>query len=214
MPRPRITLSYAQSLDGSLAAESGQPLALSGPEALQYTHQLRAAHDAILVGIGTVLADDPRLTARDVPGQPCPSGQQPQPIVLDGRLRCPLTANVLNHPRGTWLMTTETAPRAAQAALESAGARIVRLPAERGAIHLPTLLDWLGGEGIRSVMVEGGSAVITAFLAERLVQRLALTIAPRFVGGVRAVAVPCDLHLQNVVYRTLGQDVIVEGDFA
>jgi GTP cyclohydrolase II len=208
LPRPRVTLSYAQSLDGSLAAEAGRPLALSGPEALQYTHQLRAAHEAILVGIGTVLADDPRLTARGVPGP------QPQPIVLDGRLRCSLTANVLKHPRGAWLMTTEAAPHTAQAALESAGARIVCLPEERGRIHLPTLLDWLGGEGLRSVMVEGGSAVISAFLVERLAQRLALTIAPRYVGGVRALAAPCDLHLQNVVYRTLGADVIVEGDLA
>ena len=86
LDRPRVTLTYAQSLDGSITARSGAPLSLSGAESLHYTHQLRAAHDAILVGIGTVLSDDPRLDVRLV------TGPSPRPIVLDSELRCPVTA--------------------------------------------------------------------------------------------------------------------------
>src|SRR5512133_2370683 len=87
--RPLVTLSYAQSLDGSLAAQRGTPLALSGPQSMELTHRLRAAQDAILVGIGTVLSDNPRLTVRLV------EGSQPQPVILDSHLRFPLNANLL-----------------------------------------------------------------------------------------------------------------------
>ena len=89
--RPLVTLSYAQSLDGCIAAGPGQRLSLSGPEALMLTHELRAAHAAILVGIGTVLADDPRLTVRLVPGS------HPQPVVVDSRLRIPDDCYLLRH---------------------------------------------------------------------------------------------------------------------
>ncbi len=207
--RPSVTLSYAQSLDGSLAAAPGQPLALSGPEATMFTHQLRAAHDAILVGIGTVLADNPRLTVRLVPGP------DPEPIVLDSRLRFPLDANLLHPPRAPWIATTDRADPERQTALAAAGARVLRFPAAAdGRVPLPALLEALADAGVKRLMVEGGSAVITSFLSARLVDRIALTLAPRLIGGVRAVAAPCDLTLQNVTYRTLGIDLIVEADVA
>ena len=207
MPRPLVTLSYAQSLDGSIAAVPRQPLALSGPESMAFAHQLRAAHDAILVGIGTVLPDNPRLTVRLV------SGPNPQPIVLDSRLRFPRGANLLRHPRPPWIATTARADPERQAALEAAGAHVLRLPADDcGRVHLPSLLAALTDSGIKTLMVEGGSAVITSFLSARLVDRIALTLAPRLVGGVRAVAAPCDVPLHNVAYRTLGADLIVEAD--
>jgi 3,4-dihydroxy 2-butanone 4-phosphate synthase/GTP cyclohydrolase II len=207
MPRPLVTLAYAQSLDGSIAAVPGRPLALSGPESLQYTHQLRAAHDAILVGIGAVLADNPRLTVRRAPGP------DPQPVVLDSRLRFPLDANLLSHPRPPWIAATDRADPARQSALEAAGARVLRLPADEcGRVHLAALLDALADSGINTLMVEGGSSVITAFLTARLVDRLRLTLAPRLVGGLRALSAPCDVQLQNVTYRTLGADLIVEAE--
>ena len=207
MPRPLVTLTYAQSLDGSIAAVPGQPLALSGPESTTFTHQLRAAHDAILVGIGTVLADNPRLTVR------LASGPDPQPVVLDSHLRFPLDANLLCHPRPPWIATTARAAPERQAALEAAGARVIRFPADDcGRVHLSALLDALADAGIKTLMVEGGSAVVTSFLSARLVDRVALTLAPRLVGGLRAVAAPCDLRLQNVTCRPLGIDLIVEAD--
>ena len=101
--RPLVTLSYAQSLDGCIAARAGERLALSGPESMQLTHQFRAAHNAILVGIGTVLADNPRLTVRLV------QGQDPQPVVLDSHLRIPLEASLLHNSRRPWIACLEDA---------------------------------------------------------------------------------------------------------
>ena len=207
MTRPRITLSYAQSIDGSIAAVPGQPLALSSPESMKLTHELRASHDAILVGIGTVLADNPRLTVR------LASGPNPQPVVLDSRLRFPLTANLLSHPLPPIIASTDRASAERQAALESKGARVIRFPTnDGGRVHLPALLEWLLQNGIKSVMVEGGSAVITSFLSARLVDRVVITIAPHFVGGLRGLTERCDLTLRNVTYRVLGADLIVEAD--
>src|SRR5687768_4642967 len=102
--RPVVTLSYAQTLDGSLALP-GRQLIISSPESMKMTHELRAAHDGLLVGIGTVLIDDPRLTVR------LADGRNPQPVVLDSRLRMPLTANLLKHPdRRPWLAATDPDP--------------------------------------------------------------------------------------------------------
>jgi 3,4-dihydroxy 2-butanone 4-phosphate synthase/GTP cyclohydrolase II len=207
VPRPSVTVAFAQSLDGSLTAERGQPLALSGPQALVYTHQLRATHAAILVGLGTVFADDPQLTVRHA------TGPNPQPIVLDSHLRLPLSARLLRHPtHRLWIFATEAAPHERQSALEAVGARITRLPAdEAGQVALPALLDELGARGIASLMVEGGARVLTAFLAQRLADRVSVTIAPRLIGGLRAVTERLDVSLRNVQYRVLGDDVIVEG---
>ena len=182
---PLVTLSYAQSLDGSIAAVRGEPLALSGPESNLMTHRLRAMHDAILVGIGTVLADDPKLTAR------LAQGKNPQPVILDSTLRFPLNANLLkrneNYP---WIATTENADSNRQVRLEDKRARILRFPQEReGCVSLYPLLQQLADEGINSLMVEGGARVIGAFLSAGLVDQAVITIAPRFVGGLPAVDV-------------------------
>lgn len=213
--RPHVTLSYAQSLDGSVTDQRGRPLPLSGAEALHLTHKLRASHEAILVGIGTVLADDPQLTVRLV------EGMNPQPLVLDSHLRFPLTARLLRHPdRRPWIVTTETAAAAQQAALEKAGARIVRLPATAdGQVSLPALLSWLYQMEIHSLMVEGGAGVISGFLAAQLVDRVVLTIAPTFVGGLNALAgqqrpfaAPQLPRLYHLRYQRLGDDMVVYGD--
>src|SRR5512145_1236608 len=119
--RPLVTLSYAQSLDGCLTIQRGFPQALSGQASLALTHELRSAHDALLVGIGTVLADNPRLTVRLV------EGKNPQPIVADSRLRLPLSANLLcQHPLSPWIATGEQADAGRQKVLEAAGARVLR----------------------------------------------------------------------------------------
>lgn len=180
--RPRVTLSYATSLDGSLALEPGRPLALSGPTALDLTHALRAAHDALLVGVGTLLADDPRLTVRRAPGP------QPQPVVLDRVLRTPPAARLFDHPRRPWLACAPQADTARKAALTARGARLLELPPDaRGGLDLAALLQRLHAEGVRTLMVEGGARVLTSFLRAGLADRLALTLAPRLAGGLRAV---------------------------
>jgi GTP cyclohydrolase II len=214
--RPFVTLSYAQSLDGCIAADPGQPMSLSGPQSLMLTHRLRAAHDAILVGIGTVLADNPQLNVRLV------DGKDPQPVIVDSQLRFPLEANLLrHHPLSPWIATREQVDRDRQRRLEEAGARILRLPSvEGGGVDLAALLDQLGRWGIRSVMVEGGARIITSFLARQLADHLVLTVVPRLVGGMHAVGhlgqfepVPYPA-LRNVGHQRLGEDLVLWGDLA
>lgn len=214
--RPFVTLSYAQSLDGCIAARPGQPLALSGPQSLSLTHRLRAAHDAILVGIGTVMADNPHLTVRLV------DGKNPQPVVVDSRLRFPLHANLLgDHPLSPWIATSKQADNDHQDVLERAGARVLRLPADaNGWIDLLALLGQLGELGINSLMVEGGARIITSFLSARLVDLLVLTITPTLVGGLHAVdslggADPAHLpRLRRSGCEWLGEDLVLWGDLA
>jgi GTP cyclohydrolase II len=214
MGRPWVTLSYAQSLDGCIAARPGQPLALSGPQSLILTHQLRAAHDAILVGIGTVLADDPRLTVRLV------EGEDPQPVVVDSRLRLPMDAHLLReHRLPLWIATREEADWGRQRALEAARVRILRLPADPGeGVDLAALLQRLGTLGINRLMVEGGARIITSFLRERLVDFLVLTVSPLLVGGIRAVHnlaendSPGFARLRQPHRVSLGDDLILWGE--
>lgn len=177
--RPWVTLSYAQSLDGSIASVRDRPLSLSGSESLQITHQLRASHQAILVGIGTVLADDPQLTVRLV------DGEDPQPVVLDRRLRFPLAARLMENQKPPWIITANQRMDGREAALVSKGARILRVPCD--PVTLVDVLQVLWQAGIRSVMVEGGAQVITAFLQARLVDAMVITIAPVLVGGIKGV---------------------------
>lgn len=208
---PYVTLSYAQSLDGAISLRRGQPTALSGPQALAMTHQLRAEHDAILVGIGTVLADDPRLTVRLV------SGPDPQPVVVDSQLRLPPTARLLQNPRPPWIATTAAADPGREATLTAAGARILRLPGTAGQVNLPALLHRLHELGISRLMVEGGATIINNFLAARLVDHLVVTVTPALLGGLPAVhnlgpagtALP---RLHQPHYQQLGRDLIVSGD--
>ena len=214
-PRPFVTLSYAQSLDGCLTASQGTPFAISAPASLTMTHALRATHSAILVGIETVLADDPALTVRLV------SGDSPQPVILDSQLRTPADARLLRG--GVWIATTaEGAHSARRQRLEQAGARILTLPAdENGRVDLAALLTCLGAEGIRSLMVEGGARVLTSFLEEGLADYAVITIAPVFLGGYQVIqsargqdefgaVMP---RLQNVQQVQLTTDTVLWGAF-
>ncbi|MEM8962274.1 MAG: dihydrofolate reductase family protein, partial [Acidobacteriota bacterium] len=210
--RPFITLSWAQSIDGCIAAKPGQPLLLSGPPAMTLTHHLRAAHDAILVGIGTVLADNPRLNVRLV------DGDDPRPVVLDSRLRLPLDARLLEMSPPL-IAADHDADVDRQRALEAAGAEVVRLPSVApGRLSLPHLLDELERRGIASLMVEGGAEVATSFLGARLTDHLVLTVAPTVVGGgLHAIGTPSDSpnalpKLDRPRFHQLGDDLIVTGD--
>ncbi len=180
--RPLITLAYAQSLDGSIATERRQAIALSSEPSFRFTHQLRAAHDAILVGIGTVLADNPRLTVR------LASGPNPQPIVLDSSLRFPPTANLVQHPQKVWIATGPHSDPSRRKALEDSGVEILELSLDGdGRISLSELAATLHRRGIRRLMVEGGQAVLSAFLREQLADWLVVTVSPHLVGGLPAL---------------------------
>ena len=180
--RPLVTLSYAQSLDGSLSLARGVQTAISGPESLAMTHALRAAHAAIAVGIGTLLADDPQLSVRWT------DGPNPQAIVLDSQLRTPATAKLLQSDPAPWVFCVNDAPEEAERKLQTAGAQVTRLVAgEDGRVALLAFLNELGRRGVNSLMVEGGAALITSFLQRGLADQVAITIAPLFIGGLKAV---------------------------
>jgi len=206
-----VTVSYAQTLDGSITVQRGQPLAISGPQCMALTHRLRAMHAAILVGIGTLLADNPRLTARLDNGAPGPL--QPQPVILDSRLRCPPTAAVFQHIHQPWLAAVPDASQERRAALQSRGTQILTLPAgPAGGVSLPHLLDELQRRQVDSLFVEGGASVISAFLSARLAQALIVTIAPRLIGGQNALVQPLDIRLKNSQFQQLGEDWLIWGD--
>ena len=183
--RPTVTVSYAQTLDGRLATANGSSRWISAPESLRFAHQLRAEHDAVAVGAGTACKDDPRLTVRLVPGD------DPLRVVVDGSLRTPFAAAVLANgaAKGTVLAVTERAPHERCEKALSLGATVFKLPAdERGRVDLRALLSELHSLGVHSLMVEGGAALITSFLCEQLVDRLAVCIAPKILGrGIEAV---------------------------
>ncbi len=201
--RPFVTLAYAQSVDGSIAIARGLRSALSGPESLRFTHALRAGHDGILVGVGTVLADDPELRVRLV------AGRDPQPVIVDSHLSTPVEAKLLSQAgRRPWIGTTlrngrtrapdrdDGAPhndggasdRDRREPFESRGARLfVSEPQANGWVDLEALLRQLHAAGIEHLMVEGGARIITSFLDARLVDYVAVTIAPMFMGGLSAV---------------------------
>ena len=212
--RPTVTVSYALTLDGRLGAANGSSRWISSPVSLRFAHQLRAEHDAVAVGAGTACNDDPRLTVRLVPGD------DPLRVVVDSALRTPLSAAVLANgaAKGTVLAVTDRAPDERCADAESLGATVLRLPASgKGRVDLDALLSGLHSLGVRSVMVEGGAALITSFLCERLVDRLAVCIAPKILGrGIEAVGdlgisdLTDSLMLTDTAVTPYGVDLVID----
>ena len=211
--RPVVMVSYAQSLDGSVALRRGERLALSSQPSLAFTHRLRANHDAILVGVGTVLADNPRLTVRLV------AGSSPQPVVLDTHLRFPSGAALLDQPRLPWIVTGPEVNAAKRMALQDKGVSVLALPLDAaGRVTLPALLAVLRARGVRRLMVEGGAAVLTSFLVGRWVDFLAVTVSPLLVGGLHALTDPLAStetalpRLRNPQWVQMGPDLVIWGE--
>lgn len=179
--RPAFTLKAAVTLDGKIATVGGESQWITGPAARADVMRLRDHHDAVLVGIGTVLADDPRLTARRR------GGRDPQRIVLDSRLRTPPGAALLPGPGGgprTIIACGPRAPAARERALVARGAEVWRVPLHAdGGIDVAGLAPRLVAAGIHAVLVEGGGAVHAHLLARGLVDELVLYVAPVVVGG-------------------------------
>lgn len=205
--RPHVTLCYAQSWDGSITTDPGETLALSSKAGMRMTHQLRSLHDGILVGIGTVLADNPQLTVREW------SGNNPQPVVLDSQLRMPASSRLCqDKTRRCWVLTT------VQATESRDGCDLIVVPDDgNGHVELDAALKALYQRGIRSLMVEGGANVISAFLRARLADAIVLTVAPVLVGGYNAIGRLVDPekasfpHIAPLHSHQLGDEMIVWG---
>jgi diaminohydroxyphosphoribosylaminopyrimidine deaminase / 5-amino-6-(5-phosphoribosylamino)uracil reductase len=226
--RPWVTLKVATTLDGFIAGppggrRRGQIQWITGPEARAHAHELRAAHDAILVGAGTVLADDPRLTVRGPAAAAAGAPRQPLRVVLDGRLRMPPTARLLGEAGETLVIGRRQGRRdagaRAAAALGRAGAEVLRLPGRAdGTIGLDAVLRALAARGVQSLLVEGGSQVIGAFLRARLVDGVAWFVAPRLAGGGVPIVQGGRLDggspiaLGPLTTRTVGEDLLITAD--
>ena len=202
--RPVVTLSYAQTLDVRLATSTGSSQWISAQESLRFSHELRAEHGAIMVGVGTVCKDDPRLTVRLV------AGRNPLRVIVDSTLRTPLTAAVLAEGAapGTVIAVTDRAPAAKRDKIRALGATVLCLPADAGGrVDLVALLAALYRRGIGSLLVEGGAQMITALLRARLADRLAVCIAPKIVGtGIEAVG---DLGIRELTRSLIMADTSV-----
>lgn len=173
--RPHVTLKAAVTLDGRIAAADGQSRWITGPEARLAGHALRDRADAILVGSGTLLADDPALNTR------APGGRDALPVLLDSRLRCPAGARVLRAGRPPLIFVGPDADLDRAQALGPA--RIVPLPASEGGLDLAAALRHLAEEGVHSLLVEGGARVHRAMVGAGFADELRLFVAPKLLAG-------------------------------
>jgi GTP cyclohydrolase II len=211
--RPYVVLKYAQTVDGRIATRRGEAKWISSEAERRISHGLRAACDAVLVGVGTAIIDDPQLTVRMVPGR------SPLRVVLDSTLRLPSTARVLDDVAGTVVITTEPSSEDRRAALRARAVGVHVVDAGPRGVDLAGALQTLRGLGVGSLLVEGGARVITSFFAEKLVDRLVVGIAPTIMGtGIDAVGdlgvarVAESVRLTNRSVHQAGSDLLVAAD--
>ncbi len=212
---PFVTLKAAATLDGKIATRGGDSKWISSETSRRFVHRLRDKVDGILVGIGTILKDDPMLTAR------IKGGRDPYRIILDSRLRIPEGAKVVNlSPSKTIIATTELAPRDRIERLENKGARVVLLGSKEGRIDLRACLSKLAEMEMMHLLVEGGSQVNGSFLDEGLIDKLLLFLSPKLIGDSRAPGIFCGrgvaslneaFLLKEFKVKRIGEDLLWEG---
>jgi GTP cyclohydrolase II len=211
--RPYLVLKFAQTLDGRIATATGDARWISGEAERRVSHALRAACDGVLVGVGTVIQDDPQLTVRMVPGA------SPARYVLDSTLRLPLDAKILQPDAVTTILTTDRAAADRRRALGELDVGVEVLPTSPRGVDLPAALAALRRVGVETLLVEGGARVITSLLEAGLVDRLIVGVAPTIIGqGTDAVgplgitSVADGLRLVNRSAHVVGDDVVIAGD--
>lgn len=221
--RPLVTLKGAMTLDGKLATGTGQSQWITGEAARKDAHRVRSQMDVIMVGIGTVLADDPDLSARgNNPTSNQRRGRQPVRVVLDSRLRIPVSAKVLRWviEQPTIVCTTEQAKKTKIQQLEDLGIRVWIMPRRSRRVSLPAVLKRLGRAGLTTVLIEGGSTLNASALKERVVDHIQLYIAPKLLGGQDAlgliggrspVRIQAAWQIDHVRIKKLGQDLCLSG---
>ena len=218
--RPFVHLKIAQSLDGRIATASGDSRWITDAAARRAGHRLRAAHDAVLVGRGTALRDDPRLTVREVDPGLLPA-TPPWRVVLDSRLELPLSARLAGgeHAHRTMLLTTAAADPARRDALTARGVQVHAVAAAAdGRVDAAAALQTLYRCGVRSLLVEGGAAVTTSLLRAGLFDQLTVFTAPLLIGaGVEAVGdlgsarLADAVRLQGVITSVINDQVVMSG---
>jgi diaminohydroxyphosphoribosylaminopyrimidine deaminase/5-amino-6-(5-phosphoribosylamino)uracil reductase len=218
---PWVVMKAGVSLDGRITYEKGKSGRITGPQSLAMTHKLRDLLDTIMVGVNTVLIDDPSLTTRLSRGK----GKDPIRVVIDTNLRIPVTARVLHIESNakTWIFCSEDADIIKRKELTATGAVVI--PVARNAekeLDLKSVLQVLANEGLTSVLVEGGARLHGSMLKERLVDHVQLFLAPIFAGdggisvvnGVRVTHRGEAICLKRVRYKRFGDDMMIKGDIS
>ncbi len=212
---PFVTLKIAETLDGRIATASGESKWITGEEARREGHHLRDGNDAILVGINTVLKDDPALTTR------LPKGRDPLRVVVDSRLRIPLKAKVLTQRSGapTIVASLGRAPKAKRTALQKAGIEVVTTREKDGRVDLRDLMKQLGKRGVMSVLIEGGSEINASALKTGIVDKVVIFVAPMLmsgrdskgcIGGASPARLSSAVALRDMTVRPVGKDLMIE----
>lgn len=210
---PYVTAKWAMSLDGKIAARTGDARWISGEASRRRAHALRGEVDAVVVGVQTALADDPLLTRRDAPGR------DPLRVVVDSRARLPLASMLVRTAREQPLLVL-TAPGAEASGLRAAGAEVLAVDAPGGRPSPAAVLAALAARDVRHVLLEGGGALTGAFFEAGCVDRVVAFVAPKVIGGdaapgpVRGTGVDLVARahaLEGLVAATCGDDVVLEG---
>jgi diaminohydroxyphosphoribosylaminopyrimidine deaminase / 5-amino-6-(5-phosphoribosylamino)uracil reductase len=216
--RPFVIAKCAATLDGRIATRTGDSKWVTGGEARDFVHELRHAADAILVGVETIVADDPQLTARRKSGV----SRDPVRVILDTRLRIPASARVLNHrsPAATWVVIGPDVKAEAKRRIIGSGVELVEADAPGGRIDLAHFMEVLGGRGITSVLIEGGGRVLGSAFRAGVVDKAFFFIAPLISGGDDGIPVcrgegvarmqDC-LRLTRIATRRFGDDLMIAG---
>jgi len=216
--QPFVILKCASTLDGQIATRTGDAEWVSGPESRQHVHCIRHAVDAIMVGVGTVHADNPSLTTR----LENTKGRDPIRIILDTNLSIPEDAKVLRlrSESDTILVYGKTGAEDKKARIEKMGVRVLNSPLKDGKIDLIPLVDRLGAMGITSLLIEGGGRVIASAVTSGIVDKILFFFAPKLSGGNDGVAICAGkgaatmdgcIPIEEMAVRRFGQDLLVEG---
>jgi diaminohydroxyphosphoribosylaminopyrimidine deaminase/5-amino-6-(5-phosphoribosylamino)uracil reductase len=212
---PFVILKVATTLDGRIATREGESKWISNEDSRRVVYRLRDGVDGVIVGIGTVLKDDPRLTAR------IPKGRDPYRVILDSSLRIPEDAQVLHEPFSkTIIAATEKVPVDKMERLHKRGVQVLQLDSDKGRVNLVSLLRHLGEMGMMSLLVEGGSQVNGSFLDQGLIDKILFFLGPKLLGDPQALGIfggkgSSDLQravsLRDLRTKKIGEDLLVEG---
>ncbi|MFW6139906.1 MAG: bifunctional diaminohydroxyphosphoribosylaminopyrimidine deaminase/5-amino-6-(5-phosphoribosylamino)uracil reductase RibD [Acidobacteriota bacterium] len=215
---PFVTLKAAVTLDGKTATKTYSSQWISSPQTREYMHLLRGEHDAIMVGINTILKDDPQLTVRH-PGW---HGKKITRIILDSHLRISLKSQILStlSKGNIFIFTLKKAPSEKKDSLEKKGVKVIPIPEKKHKVDLKKALEWLGENQISSVLVEGGGLLYTQILESKTADKIILSVSPKLVGGQQApglfqgkgIEIMSDsMKLKKIKTMKIGQDLIVRG---
>jgi len=223
--RPFITCKLAQTLDGKIATKTGDSKWITGKESRRFAHELRSQADAVMVGVGTIIKDDPLLTSRKhVEGLrfKVQSLKQPIKIIVDSTLRAPSNARIFgkDSPAKVILATTKKAPKARVKLFKKLDCEVLMLNQKNGTVSLRHLMKELGKRQITSVLVEGGGELVGGLVDEKLVDKFLIFVTPKIIGGKNAITsvegkgvdkISKAIKLKGIKYRRFKEDLLIEG---